>query len=64
MESYVAQGCWQHLVWSLGHSVPHRSRVRVPCFSLAPLTSALVLQAMGRSGKRVAEAQDRPILAL
>ena len=64
LEPEMSQGSHPHLVRSLGHGVPHRGRVRGPCFSPAPPASALVLQDVGRSGKRGAETQDHPILAL
>lgn len=65
LEPEMAQGSCPHLAWSLGHGVPHRGRVlRGPCLSPAPPASALVLQDVGRSGKRGAETQDHPILAL
>lgn len=64
LEPEMAQGSCQHLAWSLGHGVPHRGGVRGPCLSPAPPASVLVLQAVGRSGKRGAETQDHPILAL
>lgn len=64
LQPEMAQGSCPHLAQSSGHGGPHGGGVKGPCLSPAPPASALVLQAMGRSGKRGAETQDHPVLAL